>query len=435
MIMSAPVVPPPALSEDAIRRLLVDRVDERRLSVGMGVGVTEANSHRFVTYGCRDTCGGSPVNEKTLFEIGSITKLFTALLLSDMAVRGEVRLDEPVAELLPAGTRVPARDGRAITLRDLASHYSGLPRVATNGDSPDRPGGPYAAYSAERLYQFLAGHELIRTPGDSFEYSNVGAGLLGHALVLRAAASGYESLIRARILDPLRMDDTVIAIPSRLAANVASGHDDSLEPTSDWTFDVLAGTGAFRSTLSDLLRLMDAVCDPGSPIASIIRPLMTPRGRGGLELAKPHPGGAMALSKPGGTGGFRGFVRCIPEWKRGVVVLSNASIDAVVDLGIHVLDPCCDLMSYRKEVAIDPTCLARLVGRYQLKDWVFDVTSTGDRLHVPLADQHRVFPTSEWHFFHKSAPVQLTFEPGEDGRAARLILHHNGTDQIAERIA
>jgi D-alanyl-D-alanine-carboxypeptidase/D-alanyl-D-alanine-endopeptidase len=435
MIMSAPVVPPPALSEDAIRRLLVDRVDERRLSVGMGVGVTEANSHQFVTYGCRDTCGGSPVNEKTLFEIGSITKLFTALLFSDMAVRGEVRLDEPVAELLPAGTRVPARDGRAITLRDLASHYSGLPRVATNGDSPDRPGGPYAAYSAERLYQFLAGHELIRTPGDSFEYSNVGAGLLGHALVLRAAASGYESLIRARILDPLRMDDTVIAIPSRLAANVASGHDDSLEPTSDWTFDVLAGTGAFRSTLSDLLRLMDAVCDPGSPIASIIRPLMTPRGRGGLELAKPHPGGAMALSKPGGTGGFRGFVRCIPEWKRGVVVLSNASIDAVVDLGIHVLDPCCDLMSYRKEVAIDPTCLARLVGRYQLKDWVFDVTSTGDRLHVPLADQHRVFPTSEWHFFHKSAPVQLTFEPGEDGRAARLILHHNGTDQIAERIA
>jgi D-alanyl-D-alanine-carboxypeptidase/D-alanyl-D-alanine-endopeptidase len=433
--MSSPVAPPPTLSDDAIRRLLVDRVDERRLSVGMVVGVTEANSHRFVAYGCRDTCGGGPVNEKTLFEIGSITKLFTTLLLSDMANRGEVGLDEPVAELLPAGTRVPARDGRAITLRDLASHYSGLPRAATNGDSPDRPGGPYAAYSAERLYQFLAGYELIRTPGESFEYSNVGAGLLGHALVLRAGASGYESLIRARILDPLRMDDTVIAIPSRLAANVASGHDDSLEPTSNWTFDVLAGTGAFRSTLSDLLRLMDAVCDRGSPIASIIRPLLTPRDRGGLELAKPHPGGAMALSKPGGTGGFRGFVRCIPEWKRGVVVLSNASIDAVVDFGIHVLYPRCDLMSYRKEVAIDPAYLARLVGRYQLKDWVFDVTSTGDRLHVPLADQHRVFPTSEWHFFHKSAPVQLTFEPGEDGRAARLILHHNGTDQIAERIA
>jgi D-alanyl-D-alanine-carboxypeptidase/D-alanyl-D-alanine-endopeptidase len=261
MIMSAPVVPPPALPENAIRRLLVERVDVRRLSIGMVVGVTEANDHWFVAHGCRDTFGGGPVNEKTLFEIGSITKLFTALLLADMASRSEVRLDEPVAELLPAGTRVPVRDGKAITLRDLASHYSGLPRVATNGDPPDRPGGPYAAYSAERLYQFLASHELIRTPGDSFEYSNVGAGLLGHALVLRAGASGYESLIRARILQPPRMDDTVIAIPSRLAANVASGHDDSLEPTSDWTFDVLAGTGALRSTMSDLLRFTDAVYD------------------------------------------------------------------------------------------------------------------------------------------------------------------------------
>ena len=432
--MSASAVPPPALSEAAIRRLLVERVDERCLSVGMVVGVTEANRHRIIAHGRRDRSGAGLVNEETLFEIGSITKLFTALLLSDMANRREVGMDEPVAELLPAGTRVPVRDGKAITLRDLASHYSGLPRVATNGDPPDRPAGPYVAYSAERLYQFLASHELIRTPGDSFEYSNVGVGLLGHALVLRAGAGSYESLIRARILDPLGMDNTVIAIPSRLAGNVASGHDDDLEPTSDWTFDVLAGTGALRSTLPDLLRLMDAVCDQSSAIASIIRPLMTPRDQGGLELAKPHLDGVIALSKPGGTGGFRSFVKCIPEWKRGVAVLSNASIDAVVDLGAHVLNPRRDLISYPKEVAIDPACLARLVGRYQMNDWVFDVTSMGDRLHVPVGDQHRVFPTSEWHFFHKSSPVQLAFEPGPDGRAALLILHHNGIDQIAERI-
>jgi hypothetical protein len=76
-----------------------------------------------------------------------------------------------------------------------------------------------------------------------------------------------------------------------------------------------------------------------------------------------------------------------------VAVLSNASIDAVVDLGAHVLNPRRDLMSYPKEVAIDPICLARLVGRYQMNDWVFEVTSTGDRLHVPIGDQHRVFPT------------------------------------------
>jgi CubicO group peptidase (beta-lactamase class C family) len=425
---------PAILSDDDIRRLLVERVDEGCLSVGMVVGVSDGKSHRIVAHGCRRAGEAAAVNEQTLFEIGSITKLFTALLLSEMTISGEVAMDEPVAALLPAGTHVPVRDGKAITLRDLASHYSGLPRVATNGDKPDRPGGPYAAYSAERLYAFLASHELIRTPGDSFDYSNVGVGLLGHALVLRAGARDYESLVRARILDPLGMNDTVIAIPSRLAGNIASGHDDSLEPTSDWTFDALAGTGALRSTMADLLRFADAVCDPGSPMASIIRPLMVPRDQGGLGLATLHLDGVVALSKPGGTGGARGFIKSIPDWKRSVAVLSNASIDAVVDLGAHVLNPSRDLIAYPKAIAIDPACLARLVGRYQLNDWVFDVTSRGDRLLVPIGDQHRVFPTSQWHFFHRSAPVQLTFEPGADGHATRLILHHNGTNQIAERI-
>lgn len=436
--MSAIAAPPAALSEDAIRRLVVDRVDGHRLSVGMAVGLTEAGSHRFVSHGCRDARSAAPVNERTMFEIGSITKLFTALVLSDMANRGEVGLDEPVAELLPAGTRVPLRNGRAITLRDLASHYSGLPRVPTNLIREDHPGDPYAGYTAEKLYQFLASHELIRTPGDSFEYSNLGAGLLGHALVLRSGAGGYESLVRARILDPLRMDDTVIAIPVRLAADVASGHDDSLDPVPDWNFDVLAGAGAFRSNLSDLLAFMDAMCDPDSPISAMIGPLVTPRDRGGLELGPPHPDGGLALSHSGGTGGFRSFVRCIPEWKRGVAVLSNACIDAVVDLGVHVLDPRCGLIWYRKEVAVDPACFARLLGRYQLRpNWVFDVTSTAGRLYIRLADQPalQAFAISEWQFFYKCVGAQVTFEAGEDGRAARLILHQNSTDQIAERIA
>jgi len=400
----------------------------------MVVGVTDAKSHFEVCYGCRDARTGGPVSGKTIFEIGSITKLFTALLLSDMANRREVRLDEPVADLLPAGTHVPVRNGKAITLRDLSSHYSGLPRRPPDlGPADD----PYAGYTAEKLYQFLATHELKRTPGDSFEYSNLGVGLLGHALVLRAGVSDYESLIRARILDPLRMDDTVIAIPSRLLDNRASGHDDSLAPVSDWNFDVLAAAGAFRSNISDLLRFMDALYEEDSPIYSMIGPLITPRDKGGLELGQPHPDGGIAISHSGGTGGFRSFVGCIPEWKRGVAVLGNTCIDAVVDLGVNVLDPRCGLIWYRKEVAIDPACFARLVGRYQLRpNLVFDVTSTADRLYVRLANQptFRVFPVSEWHFFYKRVGAQLTFEPGEDGRAARVILHQNSTDQIAERI-
>jgi len=110
----------------------------------MAVGITEAKSHCVASYGCRDARTGGAVDEKTIYEIGSITKLFTALLLSDMANRGEVALDEPVAELLPAGTSVPIRNGRVITLRDLASHYSGLPRIPSNLGREDHPDDPYA---------------------------------------------------------------------------------------------------------------------------------------------------------------------------------------------------------------------------------------------------------------------------------------------------
>lgn len=429
-------VPPPFATGDLIRRMLVDRVDERRLSVGMVIGTTETKNHHVISRGYRDARTEAPVNEDTLFEIGSITKLFTALLLADMANQDEVGLDEPVAELLPAGTRVPSRNGKAITLRDLASHHSGLPRIPTNLGREDYPNDPYARYTAESLYQFLATHELVRTPGDSFEYSNLGVGLLGHALVLRANARDYESLIRSRILDPLRMDDTVIAIPSRLTDSIASGHDDSFDPVSNWNFDVLAAAGAFRSNVSDLLRFMDALCDGDSPISSMIGPLITPRSQGGLELGPPHPDGGIAISHSGGTGGFRTFVRCVPEWKRGVAVLSNTCIDAVVDLGIHVLDGRCGLNWYRKENAVDPSCFARLLGRYRLRpNWDFEVTSAADRLYIRLADQAalRAFPISEWHFFYKCVGAQVTFEAGEDGRAARLILHQNSMDQIAER--
>ena len=416
--------------------MLVDRVDSCGLSRGMVVGVTQAKSHFTVSYGSCDGTSGRLVDEKSIFEIGSITKLFTALLLADMASRGEVRLDEPVAELLPAGTHVPSRNGRDITLRDLASHHSGLPRIPTNL-KPNDPADPYAHYTVDHLYAFLASHELVRTPGDTFEYSNLGVGLLGHALVLRAGAGDYESLVRHCILGPLGMNDTVVAMPSRLLDRVAVPHDSNLDPVPLWDLGILAGAGALRSSASDLLVFLDALCDAESPIAPMVGLLVTPRAQGGTELGPPHPDGGIAISHAGGTGGTRTFARCIPDWKRGVVVLSNAGIDAVVDLGLHVLDTRFPQHWYRREVAVDPRTLARLVGRYRLSPSAeFDVTTSADRLYVRLSDQDafRVFPLSEWNFFYKVVNAQLTFEPGDDGCAARLVLHQNASDRIAERI-
>src|SRR5712671_795164 len=177
---SARVVP----SDAEIRQILVERVDKYRQSVGIVVGVIGPSGRRIISYGNLASGDSRPLNGDTVFEIGSITKVFTSLLLADMVGRNEVALSDPVAKYLPATVRVPERRGEQITLEDLATHTSGLPRMPANVDSRD-PANPFAEYSVDRLYDFLSNYRLPRDIGESFEYSNIGGALLGHALSQR----------------------------------------------------------------------------------------------------------------------------------------------------------------------------------------------------------------------------------------------------------
>lgn len=159
-----------------LERIVHDRVDSGR-SAGIVAGMVFADgSTRVLAYG--DAGRGRRLDKRSVFEIGSITKTFTATLLADMAERGEVRLTDPVARLLPPEVTVPSRGGRQITLLDLATQTSGLPRLSTNLAITE-PGNPYADYTVDQLYAFLNGYTLTRDPGAQFEYSNVGVGLLG----------------------------------------------------------------------------------------------------------------------------------------------------------------------------------------------------------------------------------------------------------------
>ena len=156
-------------SDSDIHQILVDRIDQQKQSVGIVVGVIDAKGRRVVVYGGLEKGDKRPLDGDTVFEIGSITKVFTSLLLADMAQRGEVRLDDPIAKYLPASAKVPERDGRQITLVDLATHTSGLPRMPANF-RPKDPANPYADYSDEQLYSFLSSYDLIRDIGLKFEY-------------------------------------------------------------------------------------------------------------------------------------------------------------------------------------------------------------------------------------------------------------------------
>ena len=150
-----------------IRNILAERIDTMHRSVGIVVGVIDPQGRHIITYGHMDNGDSRPLDGDALFEIGSVTKVFTSLLLSDMVQRGEVALSDPVAKYLPSSVKVPERNGRVITLIDLSTHTLGLPRMPTNF-APKDPNNPYADYTPDQLYEFLSGYTLTRDIGSQY---------------------------------------------------------------------------------------------------------------------------------------------------------------------------------------------------------------------------------------------------------------------------
>src|SRR5207253_8226661 len=144
----------PILSTDEIREILVRRIDHQKQAAGIVVGIIEPNGRRVVAYGNLANRDPRTVDGDTIFEIGSISKVFTSLLLADMVNRKEVTLDDRAAKYLPETVKMPQRSGKSITLLDLSTHSSGLPRLPGNLKLKD-PRNPYADYSVDDLYQFL----------------------------------------------------------------------------------------------------------------------------------------------------------------------------------------------------------------------------------------------------------------------------------------
>jgi serine-type D-Ala-D-Ala carboxypeptidase/endopeptidase len=246
-------LPASLASESDIRQILADRIDQQRRGVGIVVGLITPEGRKVIAHGGLDQGDPRMLGGDTVFEIGSVGKVFTALLLADMVRRGEVALADPVARYLPPQVHLPERSGRAITLQDLATHHSGLPRLPTNF-APRDPANPYADYTLDRLYQFLSDYQLTRDAGAQYQYSNLGYGLLGHALARRAGLD-YEALVLARIAAPLGLASTRVALSPQLKARLAIGHNERLEPVPNWEDTTLAGAGSLLSSVNDLLRV------------------------------------------------------------------------------------------------------------------------------------------------------------------------------------
>lgn len=282
--------------------------------------------------------GGGPPDERTLFEIGSITKVFTATVLADMALDGVVALDQPAQELLPSGVRLPVR-GRPITLADLASHVAGLPRVPRGMLMRGvlQREDPWHGFGEEELLASLP-RTRVREPGGRVRYSNLGAGLLG-LLLARRAGTTYDDLVETRVCRPLGLSDTRTAVPAEDLARFAEGHDRRGRTAPHWHITGLPGAGALRSTLADMLAFLACqLAPPEGRLGDAIRlthELRAGSGRMRVGLGwialRGRNEGQQLLWHNGGTGGFRSCIALAPERGRGAVALSSSrrSVDRI----------------------------------------------------------------------------------------------------------
>jgi serine-type D-Ala-D-Ala carboxypeptidase/endopeptidase len=409
---------------------------ERGVAVGFVIGVLKGGRTEVFAYG--ETTPGSRVapTADTVYEIGSITKVFTALLLAEAVERGELALDDPVQKHLAGQASMPVAD-TPITLAHLATHTSGLPRLPDNMKSAD-PQNPYADFGVDQLYAFLSGHRLRRPPGE-YEYSNLGSGLLGHVLALKAGRR-YEELLVERVLAPLGLRDTRVQLGPDQRRRLAPGHDASLRPAKNWDLPALAGAGGLRSTCRDMLAFARASL-PGKdlPLARAMALSQRERSKigGGQAIALGWHIAADGLTRwhDGGTGGYWAWLAVLPDRDLAVVVLANTATERISAFGEDVTRVAAGLevtpAPILTEVAVDPKVLQTYVGFYTLTpDFGLDVTLEDGRLMVRATgqDKYPVFPSAPGRFFYKVVDAQLTFVSGADGRVDRVILHQGGRD-------
>ena len=368
----------------------------------------------------------------TVFEIGSLTKTFTATLLAQDVAAGRLKLDTPVADLL-TGWTLPSRGGKPITLLDLADQHSGLPRMPGNIQPADAA-NPYADYDTAKLRAFLAGYTLPRDPGASYEYSNLGFGVLGVALAQHADTT-YAGLLETRLLRPLGMRASGVVLDAAMRTRLAAGHGDDGQPAGNWDFDALAGAGALRSSANDLLRYLRAnMAAAASHTGSAMKLAQQP----GRDVGADERIGLAWMTRKtktgdivwhnGMTGGYASAMAFDASGKRGVIVLTNIA-SSVDDLAFAALDADAPLAPARKAIALDVATLDDYVGDYRLAEhFILNISRRDGQLFAQATGQGAfpVYPSARDEFFARVAGIAISFHRDANGRIDRLTLHQNG---------
>ena len=423
---------------------LVQPYLDNDIVVGMTIGVLRDGKQEIFGYGRMSRDDRRVPDGDTIYELASATKVLTGILLADAVVQDRVKLNQPAGELLPAGVKMPANVDRAITLQDLATHVSGLPRIPDNMKFGN-PGNPYADYLEKDLYSFLNNYKLAQAPGTKSEYSNLGQGLLGHLLSLQAKST-YEDLVRNRIAVPLKMSSTIITLDKESQSRLAPGHTGEGKPAANWDMQVLAGAGGVRTTVNDLLLFAAAnLAPPKDKLGEAIEMAWTvhqkPLKTGDMPLGL---GWQLALDgtrwHSGQTGGYHSMILVNRQFKTSVVLLTNTATTEVDQLATDILKMISGVTviprKFEKPINVPTEALQKFVGRYELAPGaLFTVEVKDDKLMIGLTGQssYQVFPRSETEWFYKVVDATITFNVDKNGKCDSLVLFQNGIKQTAKR--
>ena len=382
---------------------------------------------------------------KTIYEIGSMSKVFTGILLAHAVESGRVELNQRIGSIMKELQKTNNKLGDSIRLGHLSTHTSGLPRLPSNL-SPADPTNPYADYDRKLLTEFMSSVKPERKPGVRGEYSNLGAGLLGDLLAAEADMS-YEALLKQNLADPLELSDTCLTLTDNQTGRLSPPHSEGRATGKNWGFDALTGAGGIRSTADDMLRFIAAnLHPPESTVGEAI------------ELAwkqhTPAKGKAFAMGlgwhiardgktrwHNGQTGGYHSMILINRELDAGVVVLCNTAtgeVDALAQSIIQALAGAkVEPRTFPKEISVSKDAVARLAGRYQIApQFILTVRADGEKLFVQATNQQelRVHPESATEWKYRLVEASLTFELSDDRKCTAVTLHQNGRDMRAPRI-
>jgi CubicO group peptidase (beta-lactamase class C family) len=424
--------------EDELTALLKRMVDQEKRATGMVIGMIAPNEKVIVGYGKLNEDGDRAPDASSLFEIGSISKVFIGTLLADAVRRGEVHPDDPASLYLPATVKLPQWDGVPITLLDLATHTSGLPRELSGRPTQDLTPGAWV----QAMYEFLSNCELTHKPGTKYVYSNIGMTLLAHILARRTGIP-YERLLAERVLQPLGMMRTGFEPARNLLPHLATGHNSVLHPVDTYEYSMLdhVYVGGMISSAEDMLKFASAVMglEPSTLLPAFQDAVQPQRfawsGKTGLAWLI-EQGTYPIVHHSGQTSGMHAYLGFDPQRKIGVVVLANAAVP-MDDIGPHLLYPSRYALETHQPRAIPtsfsvaPDVLASYAGDYEFDGLRITIVLDGDQLIMVVPDQESftMIPDSEAHFLLEEYEATVRFLTA-GGQVSGFVLDQAAASQI-----